>query len=376
MFLSVDNTRGVGINEGKSGQNKRKYNKFPINRCLTAGLASEEMRTLPIVSLPYSLPTQPSTTTISLAHTLSPLVRRERCPPLIPRRLVHPPLSPRNGNPHSPHMPGPPFSPPTMADILLPPSKLTRDQLVRNLQVVHSVHPVLSLLNISQRLQILGTLSAPLPPELPISPPMSRSPSPSPPNKRKLPATSDSEKPKRPRTLPPRPLKAEPTEDGELWEDHPSSSPAEPIQPPIATTQAASSATVPVRRPRRGRGDAVRAIETKEKYHAYGKILKYSGDARFWSTYPPNHRHHRPLANPPPVGSPYHKNGNLIARLELVDALVSFAYSIWSNEYFHNDCVSDTWGNISEFLAWCKSKWSSEDTQGEQEKAFLGLVYV
>lgn len=235
--------------------------------------------------------------------------------------------------------------------------KFTRDQLVRNLQ-------------------ILGTLSAPLPPELPISPPLSRSPSPSSPNKRKQPPTSDSEKLKRPRTLPPRPLKAEPTEDGELQEDHPTPSPAESIQPPIAAAQSASSATVPVRRPRRGRGDAVRAIETKEKYHADGKILKYSGDARFWSTYPPNHRHHRPLANPPPVGSPYHKNGNLIARLELVDALVLFAYSIWSNEYFHNDCVADTWGNISEFLAWCKAKWSSEDTQGEQEKAFLGLVYM
>lgn len=235
--------------------------------------------------------------------------------------------------------------------------KFTRDQLVRNLQ-------------------ILGPLSAPLPPDLPISPPLSRSPSPSSPNKRKQPPTSDSEKPKRPRMLPPRPLKAEPTEDGELREDQPSPSPAESIQPQVATSQVASSATVPVRRPRRGRGDAIRAIDTKEKYHAYGKVLKYSGDARFWSTYPPNHRHHRPLANPPPVGSPYHKNGNLIARLELVDALVLFAYSIWSNEYFHNDCVSDTWGNISEFLAWCKAKWSSEDTQGEQEKAFLGLVYM
>lgn len=263
-----------------------------------------------------------------------------------------------------------------MTDILLPPSKFTRDQLVRNLQVGYSVRPIFSPLNISQCLQILGTLSAPLPPELPISPPLSRSPSPSPPNKRKLPATSDSEKLKRPRTLPPQPLKAEPTEDGELREESPTSSLAESIQPSIPAPQTASSATVPVRRPRRGRGDAVRAMETKEKYHAYGKILKYSGDARFWSTYPPNHRHYRPLANPPPVGSPYHKNGNLIARLELVDALVSFAYSIWSNEYFHNDCVSDTWGNISEFLAWCKAKWSSEDTQGEQEKAFLGLVYV
>jgi len=263
-----------------------------------------------------------------------------------------------------------------MTNTLLPPSKLTRDQLVRNLQVCYLVPLVLSPLNISQCLQILGTLSAPLPPELPISPPLSRSPSPSPSNKRKLPATSDSERHKRPRTLPPRPLKVEPTEDGELREELPTPSPAEPIQPSMVASQAASSSTVPVRRPRRGRGDAVRAIETKEKYHAYGKNLKYSGDARFWSTYPPNHRHHRPLANPPPVGSPYHKNGNLIARLELVDALISFAYSIWSNEYFHNDCVSDTWGNISEFLAWCKAKWSSEDTQGEQEKAFLGLVYV
>jgi len=330
------------------------------------------MRTSPLSVYRIPCPPQPSTTTIS-PPTRSRSTRRERCPtPTPPRRSLHPPPALRNGNLHSPYTFNPPLLPSTMTDILPPPSKFTRDQLVRNLQVGHSVQLAFSPLNISQH-QILGPLSAPLPPE-PISPPLSRSPSP--PNKRKLPPASDSEKLKRPRTLPPQPLKAEPTEDGELREERPSSSPAESIQPSIAASQAASSATVPVRRPRRGRGDAVRAIETKEKYHAYGKILKYSGDARFWSTYPPNHRHHRPLANPPPVGSPYHKNGNLIARLELVDALVSFAYSIWSNEYFHNDCVADTWGNISEFLAWCKAKWSSEDTQGEQEKAFLGLVYV
>jgi hypothetical protein len=110
-------------------------------------------------------------------------------------------------------------------------------------------------------------------------------------------------------------------------------------------------------------------------YHKYGRMLKYSGDARFWSTYPATHKEYRPLANPPPPNSPYHKHGGLIARLELVDALVCFTYSLWSKDFSRKSCFRETWATIEAFLGWCKNKWIAElDTIGDREKALLGLM--
>ncbi|EGO00043.1 hypothetical protein SERLA73DRAFT_106988 [Serpula lacrymans var. lacrymans S7.3] len=105
-------------------------------------------------------------------------------------------------------------------------------------------------------------------------------------------------------------------------------------------------------------------------------MLKYSGDARFWSTYPATHKEYRPLANPPPPNSPYHKYGGLIARLELADALVCFTYSIWSRDYSRRSCFRETWATIEAFLGWCKHKWMAEDTIGDREKALLGLIWM
>lgn len=105
-------------------------------------------------------------------------------------------------------------------------------------------------------------------------------------------------------------------------------------------------------------------------------MLKYSGDARFWSTYSPSHKEYRPLQEPPPLNSSYHKHGGLIARLELVDALVCFTYSIWARDYSRKACNKDTWTTIEAFLTWCKSKWHAEDAINDAEKAFLGLIYM
>lgn len=105
-------------------------------------------------------------------------------------------------------------------------------------------------------------------------------------------------------------------------------------------------------------------------------MLKYSGDARFWSTYPSTHKEYRPLANPPPPNSPYHKYGGLVARLELVDALVCFTYSIWNRDFSRRGCHRETWATIEAFLGWCKNKWQSEDTFGDREKALLGLIWM
>lgn len=256
-----------------------------------------------------------------------------------------------------------------------------------------------------KNLEILGPLAAPLPPDLPPSPPVSRSNSPTATAvKRKHDATQEHDVVKRSRTngLPEKPsshhhhyyhpppppppppsqplrssnavpsfnLRAEPSEDGEVREDTTALTPRGPAPAVLSTT-------VPVRRPRRGRPAPASFDEMHDIYHKYGRMLKYSGDARFWSTYPATHKEYRPLANPPAPNSPYHKHGGLIARLELVDALVCFTYSLWSKDFSRKSCFRETWATIEAFLGWCKNKWIAElDTIGDREKALLGLIWM
>lgn len=114
--------------------------------------------------------------------------------------------------------------------------------------------------------------------------------------------------------------------------------------------------------------------ELHDKYHGVGRKLKYSGDARFWSTYPPTHKEYRPLANPPPPNSLYHKFGGLIARLELLEALLAFNYALWIKDYKTRTCHRETWKTGEGFLKWCKAKWSTAKIQSEAEKALIGLM--
>lgn len=163
--------------------------------------------------------------------------------------------------------------------------------------------------------------------------------------------------------------RSEPCEDGEVRED----------LPPPPRGSAADCAlplpnAVPVRRPKRGRPPLQYFDRLHDKYYQAGRLLKYSGDARFWSTYPPTHKEYRPLVDPPPVNSLYHKHGGIIARLELVDALVCFTYSIWTRDYCRKTCTKETWTTIAAFLTWCKSKWLAQDAINEAEKAFIGLM--
>ncbi|KAF5317222.1 hypothetical protein D9611_003941 [Ephemerocybe angulata] len=276
----------------------------------------------------------------------------------------------------------------------------TREQLLKNLEVLNSV-------------------DAPLPPTLPPSPPASRAASPAPGYKRKSDSSSDPEpiapSTKRPRTssMPDRrPLTA-----NQQHPHHPhqpphshqppnaqsasSSQPASASKPPPASASrtepeegevreesstsaqapsipapAKANLDVPIRRPKRGRQSLRHFDVLHDTYHAQGRMLKYSGDARFWSTYPPTHREYRPLADPPSPNSSYHKYGGLIARLELVDALISFAYSIWSKEYPRRQCIKETWSTIEAFLGWCKKKWQAEEGIDDAEKAFVGLIWM
>lgn len=111
-----------------------------------------------------------------------------------------------------------------------------------------------------------------------------------------------------------------------------------------------------------------------DSYYAAGRKLKYSGDARFWSTYPPTHRDYRSIVDPPQPGSLYHQHGGLIARLELMDALVCFTYSLWCRDYSRRICTTETWTTIESFLRWCKQKWQAEEGVSDPERAFLGVM--
>ncbi|KAK7005626.1 hypothetical protein R3P38DRAFT_2794228 [Favolaschia claudopus] len=241
-------------------------------------------------------------------------------------------------------------------------SKWSRDALLRNLQLI-------------------GQLAPPLPPTLPPSPPPSRSSSPAPSFKRKAPPPLP-ESNKRPRTDSLR--RAVPTEEGEVSEDTapvagPSSLPQiTPVASVSGPTSAAPApiASLPVRRPRSGKLDHRHFETLHTKYHSAGRMLKYSGDARFWSTYSPSHKEYRALPNPPPPNSPYYKHGGLIARLELLDALVCFTYSIWNKDYSHHFCNRETWSTIEGFLAWCKQKWHADDPAPDAEKALHGLILM
>ena len=160
--------------------------------------------------------------------------------------------------------------------------------------------------------------------------------------------------------------RSEPCEDGEVREEPPAD----------VSVSRGSAVDLPIRRPKKGKL-TIRHYDTlHDKYHNAGRMLKYSGDARFWSTYPPTHREYRPLSDPPQPGSSYHKYGGLIARLELLDALVCFTYSIWNRDYGRRFCNRETWATIEAFLLWCKQKWKDEEKGGssDAEKAFLSLM--
>ena len=137
-----------------------------------------------------------------------------------------------------------------------------------------------------------------------------------------------------------------------------------------------STFDLPVRRPKKGKLTICQYNTLHDKYYNAGRTLKHSGDARFWSTYPPTHREYRPLPDPPQPGSSYHMYGGMIARLELLDALLCFIYSMWSRDCSRRFYNRETWRTIEAFLLWCKRKWEHEEEGGssDAEKAFLSLM--
>lgn len=149
-----------------------------------------------------------------------------------------------------------------------------------------------------------------------------------------------------------------------------------------ALTAGASGSTLPtpplhmpIRRPRRGK-DSLDYQSVHDHYHALGRKFKYSGEARFSSTFPSTHKHFKQLQKPPAPGSPYHTHGSIMSRLELIDALLCFVYAVWIKEYPKGRCEASSWASFESFMGWCKQKWTPEHTNGGREMAFVGLMCV
>ena len=310
----------------------------------------------------------------------------QRPPPLHPRQW--PPIDLAGGTHHLPHSH-------RLVPALLTPlplrRQLTREQLLKGLQVCNSSHlPTFILISpnafpASLASQILGPVSAPLPPDLPPSPPASRESSPALGLKRRHDSDPENGRSKKPRVAPPssssRPRtnsqsraapaatpsssRHEPSEDGEVKEESSSSHTSLPTGFP---------SFMPVRRPRRGDNiptsdwDAV-----YEKCFANARKLRFSALARVAAAHPSTSKEYRPLRNPPHPNSSYAKHSLLMARLELIDSALHFVYGLWCKDYSVRTCYRAAWRTVDAFMKPTKSKVAGE-SHDEREKAFIGLL--
>ncbi|KAI0071723.1 hypothetical protein K474DRAFT_1668713, partial [Panus rudis PR-1116 ss-1] len=115
--------------------------------------------------------------------------------------------------------------------------------------------------------------------------------------------------------------------------------------------------SLPVRRPRRGKQSQAYFEALHDKYHAWGRRFKFSGERRMWSSYLPSHPKFIRLRKPPPPGSMYHKHGNVIARLELLTSLICFTYALWCKDVGKGHCNVNSWISWEPFRDMVKQEW-------------------
>ncbi|KAI0029656.1 hypothetical protein K488DRAFT_88511 [Vararia minispora EC-137] len=205
-------------------------------------------------------------------------------------------------------------------------------------------------------------------------------------SKRKLDQLHPQDPPKRPRPsdIQPVPLRrqvypqrSDQVEEGELPDDLPPPTPAASRVPlPSPSTSSPPIENLPIARPRkRLRRDDPTFQQLHDRYFKYGRMLKYSGDCHYLASFSPSHKDYKPLANPPPPSDPYHQRSALLGRLELVDAIICFAYSLWAKDYSQNICNAESWRSLNSFLSSTKVRWQTDNTS-ELDRAFLGLIWM
>lgn len=147
-------------------------------------------------------------------------------------------------------------------------------------------------------------------------------------------------------------------------------------QQPQHPVHQAIQAPMPIVRPRRRleRSNDIWSRKAAE-YRELARKLKFSGEAHNAASFTPNSSSYKALRNPPPPGDPYHQHMSLMARLELVDSLVCFAYSLWLSDYSARSCNTLAWRSSVPLINVVSQLWTT-DAVDEREKCFNGLVYV
>jgi len=63
-----------------------------------------------------------------------------------------------------------------------------------------------------------------------------------------------------------------------------------------------------------------------------------------------------------------------IARFEAFDALLNFAYGMWSRDMADGKVHYSMWETMDQFLKWVRKCWETPETKGPVMSAFIGLM--
>lgn len=117
---------------------------------------------------------------------------------------------------------------------------------------------------------------------------------------------------------------------------------------------------------RRGKPSAAEFSRFYDRYLSYGKLLKASAEERMRIVL----ESEKSRAN-----STQLSHLSFISRIEAVDGLLNFTYSIWCKDMTEGRCHQSLWDTLERYLQWVRSKWESSETRGDAQRAFLGLMY-
>jgi hypothetical protein len=144
--------------------------------------------------------------------------------------------------------------------------------------------------------------------------------------------------------------------------------------PGPAAGKDAALAFVPMRRPRRSKPTPDTFSRMWERISGDAHKLKFSGEARYFSTHPPASSDYRPLPEGYTPSDSYRLHGGIISRLELLESLLGYAYITWLRDMTSGKCQYDKWKGVLDMLVLSKRHWGGEQGSREGEGAYLGLM--
>ncbi|KAL1703197.1 hypothetical protein EV121DRAFT_208403 [Schizophyllum commune] len=143
----------------------------------------------------------------------------------------------------------------------------------------------------------------------------------------------------------------------------------------VAAIAPVLAGTIPLRRPKRPKPTDPKAFESIHKhYFDIARLLKWSSEKRYNSTFPVKNVRYAALPDPPPTDHPYHIHSSTIARLELLDAVLHFVYAFWCRDHFSHMFDERSWDTLYPLLTMCQTRWAEAMTESAMDKAFLGLL--